>query len=230
MTKSVLNPMESLKKINAAPENEEEIRELVCRILSQDKSAGAKSACLKKLRELENEKLIRLRKAEFSYFDLAAYIKSLCLCSDIIIGQSGRAVSCRTQEMSAAGSPNVLANGFLNLLSNAVKFSPDGKAEVSLKATEALALIFVRSRGRLDLEKCKFKRGLLSAANAAKLHAGSLFLSCAEESVTAVLSISLFLKPVKKAEVPLFPDLLTDDFSCVHIGLSDALSRDGIFV
>lgn len=230
MAKTVLSPLESLRKTEAIPENEEEIRELVCRVISQDKSEEAKRICLKKIRELENAKLIQVKKAEYSYFDLAGFIRSLCLCSDIVFGQNGRKIDCETEEISLAACPKILATGFFNLLSNAARFSPDGPIEVSLKEAGKQAVIAVKNRGNFDFEKDRFKKGLAAAENAARLHKGSLFISASSGSVTAVLSLFLFLKPTAKTHPPLFPDLLTDEFSCVHIGLSDVENCGSLFL
>lgn len=232
MKKTVLSPTESLKRIEATPEHEEEIRELACRILAKDKSEEARSLCLQTFRNLENEKLIRLKTAGYTYFNLSELLRSLCLCSDILLGHTGLRIFCETEEISAAACPKTLATGFLNLLSNAAKFSPDGQIDVSLKEGNRQAVITVRNRGHFDFEKDSFRKGLAAAGSAARLHKGSLFIGASSGHVAAVLSLSLYLKPTGKIEVPLFPDILTDEFSCVHVGLSDVLSSasDGEFL
>ena len=221
MKETVLSPLENLEKIEATPENEEKIRELICRILARNKTESAKSVCQRKLRALENEKLIRLTKADCSYFELSGFLRSICLCSDILLGHTGLRIVCDTEDISTAASPNIFAFGFLNLLSNAAKFSLDGQIEISLKEAEKQAVITVKNQGHFDFEKDGFKKGLAAAENAARLHKGSLFIGASSGCVTAAMSLSLFLIPKNKIEVPLFPELLTDEFSCVHIGLSD---------
>lgn len=230
MAKTVLSPLENLRKTEAMPENEEEIRELICRVLSEDKSEEAKRTCLKKIRELVNEKLIQQKKAEYSYFDLAGFIRSLCLCSDIVFGQNGRRISFEIQEISLAACSKTLATGFFNLLSNAARFSSDGPIEVSLKEAGMKAVITVKNRGNFDFEKDSFKKGLAAAENAARLHKGTLFVSASSGNVAAALSLSLFLKPTAKTQPPLFPELLTDEFSCVYVGLCDVEENNGYFV
>lgn len=221
MKKTVLFPLESLGKIETTPENEEEIRELICRILAQNKTESAKAACRRKLRALENEKLIRQSKAGYSYLDLSELLRSMCLCSEILLGHTGLRIYCNTEDISSAACPNAFAVGFLNLLSNAAKFSLDTTIEVCLKEAGRQAVITVKNQGHFDFERDRFKKGLTAAENAAKLHNGSLFIGASSGCVTAAMSLSLFLKPEKRIEVPLFPELLTDEFSCVHIGLSD---------
>lgn len=232
MKKNVLSPTESLKKIEATPEHEEEIRELACRILAKDKSEAARTLCLQTFRQLENEKLIRLKTVKYAYFDLSEFLRSLCLCSDILLGHTGLRIFCETEEISTAACPKTLATGFLNLLSNAAKFSPDGQIDVSLKEENKLAVITVRNRGHFDFEKDSFRKGLAAARSAARLHKGSLFIGASSGYVSAVLSLSLYLKPTGKIEVPQFPDILTDEFSCVHVGLSDVFpsASDGEYL
>lgn len=230
MTKTTHDALEKLMKIADTEENEEQIRELVCEILSKNRGEEIKSRCLQKLRALENEKCIRAKQCEYSYFDLSGLVRNLCICSDIILGQSGHTLHFEIEEMSLAACPQILINSLLNLLSNAAKFSEDKSITVRLTQTQRRALITVENRGELDFEKVTFKRGINAAANAARLHGGSLFLSRCGGFVTAAFSLSLFLRPTAKVQAPLFADLLTDEFSCVHVGLSDVSDYSSLFL
>lgn len=221
MTKTTADFVEQLMRIEENEENEEQIRELICCILAENRDEKIKHQCLRKLRSLENAKCIRTQKCEYSYFGLSDLLRSIILCSDIILGQSGRRVSCELEEMSAAACPTLMIDAVLNLISNAAKFSEDGEIDVSLKEIGRQAVITVRNRGNFDFEKTQFKSGLTAAGNCARLHSGTLFLADTEGYITAAFSMSLFLRPTARMTVPMFSDFLSDEFSGVHVGLSD---------
>lgn len=221
MTETTADFVEQLMQIEENEENEEQIRELICCVLAENRDEKIKNKCLRKLRALENAKCIRTEKCEYSYFELSDLLRSICLCSDIILGQSGRRVTCELEEMSAAACPTLIIDGVVNLISNAAKFSEDGEIEVRLKESEKRAVITVRNRGRFDFEKTQFKKGLLAAGNCARLHAGTLFLADSAGYITAAFSMSLFLRPTAGMKIPLFSDFLSDEFSGIHVGLAD---------
>lgn len=221
MPKIKQNALDKLLLLAETEENEQEIRELVCFLLSKDRSEKTRRLCLRKLRALENEKCLRTKKCGYTYFDFSALVQNLCICSDILFGQNGHTLRFELEEMSLAACPQIIMDGFLNLISNAAKFSEDGSLTVRLTQAGKRALLCVRNRGDFDFEKTTFQRGIRAAANAARLHGGSLFYARCGGFVTAAFSLSLFLKPTAKMPVPLFPEMLTDEFSCVHIGLSD---------
>ena len=222
MTDTTTDFIEKLMQIDETEENEEQIRELICCVLAENRDEKIKKQCLRKLRALENEKCVCRTSCEYSYFDLSELLRSVCLCSDILLGQTGKRLCCELEPISLAACPDLIADGFLNLLSNAAKFGGDGVIEVTLRESGKQAVLSVRNRGHFDFQKAPFKRGIAAAANSAKLHSGRLFFGSCDGIVTAAMSVSLFLRPTAKRRIPLFTDLLSDEFSAVHIGLSDA--------
>ena len=221
MTETTSDFIEQLMRIEENEENEEQIRELICCVLAENRDEKIKKQCMRKLRSLENAKCIRAEKCEYAYFGLSDFLSSLCLCSEIVLGHTGCRIYADFEEMSLTACPMLIADGTLNLISNAAKFSENGEIEVGLREIGRQAVITVRNRGSVDFRKTAYKSGLTAAASCARLHSGSLFLADTGGFVTASFSASLFLKPTAKMKIPMFSDFLSDEFSCVHIGLAD---------
>ncbi|MDD6526412.1 MAG: hypothetical protein PUF31_01135, partial [Oscillospiraceae bacterium] len=98
MTETTSDFMRQLMQIEENEENEEQIRELICCVLTENRDEEIKNQCRKKLRSLENAKCIFTKKCKYSYFDLSELLRSVCLCSDIILGQTGRRIYAELEE------------------------------------------------------------------------------------------------------------------------------------
>lgn len=205
-------------------ENESKIRGLCSEIIAgaqAQENSNAVSACKKKLRLLENEKCRNEKNVQLKELDLSKLIENLSLCSDIILSDYGKKISCETEKCLVSCNPQVIINAFMNLISNCAKFGKDGFIGVSVKNANDCIVITVRNSGTIDFSKIK-NGGIAAAANTAKLHSGRLFYASKGNLVRAVFSIP---QTAKKAEqkycVPDCTAFLTDEFSPVHIGLAD---------
>lgn len=160
---------------------------------------------------------------EFGTADISQLINSVCLCADILLSDLGVSIQTELEPAEAACCPAVITDAFLNLLSNAARFGRDKTVFVSVRPQRDFVYVGLESGGKLDFDTCTPKIGVKSAANCARLHKGSLFYSAGGSSVTAAFSVSNRLRPTRKYELPVFSELLSDEFSPVHIGLADAL-------
>lgn len=233
MDKTTLDKLKRLTLLEPAKENEAEIRELVCSILScceKPADIEAKRMCLCKLRALSNEKCIAAKECDYGVLDLSELLRSVCLCADILLSGSGYKVTAELEPVLCAVCPTVIIDGFLNLISNAARFGKSREIYVLLKGCGGFASVKVINDGELQFDCCKPKKGIKAAENAARLHGGTLLYGSDRKTVTAGFSVSSRLRQSRRYDMPLFSDLLTDEFSAVHIGLSDVGDHNSIFL
>lgn len=204
-------------------ENEFKIRNLCSEIVAnaQDKKDhNAVNVCRKKLRCLENEKCRNAKSVQMKELDLARLIENLSLCSDIILSDMGKKVSCEAEKCTISCCPKIIINAFMNLISNCAKFGRDNFINISLRSLPDSTVITARNSGTMDFSKVK-GGGIAAASNIARLHKGRLFYASGNNSVEAALCIPQNEKAKQKYNVPDYTAFLTDEFSPVHIGLSD---------
>lgn len=215
---------ERLIKTPPSAENERLIRELAGEVFCRAKSEGdpdTMRACLLKLRSLENMKRFCEKKCEYGEIDVSQLIESVCLCADILLSELGVSVKTQLEPVQSVCCPAAVAGAFLNLLSNAAKFGSGGEVSATVRKGGGFVYVGIENEGSLLFDRCQPRLGVRSAANSAHLHKGNLLYSSNGSRVRAVFSLSDRLHATRRFDAPVFSQLLSDEFSQVHVGLSD---------
>lgn len=206
-------------------ENEEKIRNLCSLIMSQTNEKNhfdALCRCRKKLRLLENEKCRKATACFLKRVDLQREIANLCACCDIVLASFGKSVLCSDEPCPTfCCDCGLIIDAFLNLISNAAKFSSSQRVDVTVKSVGDRFVVGVENDGEIDFSAVSKNGGLAAAGTAARLHGGRLLLCKKETGVLCVLEIPLLQKTTVPSERLNFSSLLSDEFSPIHIGLSD---------
>lgn len=216
-----------LHKLSLIPEkceNEEEIRNLACEILSfasEDERPEALLQCRNKLRKLQNEKCRKAESCQMCILDIGKLLESITLCADVLLSDVSKTLNYTFERQTIGCCPSLIIDAFLNLISNSAKFSNGGNIVISAFSKGDSEFIIVENSGYMDCSCMKSDGGIAAAAKAAKLHGGRLLYSSSGKNVKAGISLSNKIEAKRKYEVPAFSHFLSDEFSPVYIGLSD---------
>lgn len=214
---------EKLKMIKPLPENEREIRELICSLIavsSAEEREMVMSTGRQKIRKTENVKIKNKRSCVMKSCDLGSLLESVSRSADILLADKGKTLLFDFEKSECDSSPELIIDAFLNLISNSAKFSSDDEIYASLEERGDSKILTVENKGFCPC--CNFSgEGIRSASRTARLHGGRLFYSSGKGRVKASMSFPVMHRAKRKYEVPLFSELLTDEFSRVQIGLSD---------
>ncbi|MCM1364369.1 MAG: hypothetical protein NC122_03980 [Faecalibacterium sp.] len=227
MLQTIESKLQQLSKLEPTIENEFKIRSLIAEIsamtnnnIHDEHDKNALSACLLSLRKLENNKCACAKKCDYSFFDIAKLLENICLCSDILLADTGVNLHFESEKAEISCCPQIIIDAFLNLISNSVKFGRGTEIDATLTRNSSRITVIVSNDGEFDFSSASLKSGIRTAHNAARLHHGRLFYSSCDKKVRAGFSIPCTLEPTIKFDIPPFSFYLEDTFSPVHIGLA----------
>lgn len=215
--------LERLKGISPSGKNEKEIRELICALIpisSAEEREGVLSLGRQKLRKTQNVKMKARRSCVMKSCDLGSLLESVARSADIILADKGKTISFDFQREECDSCPELIMDAFLNLISNSAKFSSGDDIYATLTTKGDSKILTVENKGFFNCRDFSGE-GIRSASCTARLHGGRLFYSSGRSTVKASMSFPVAHRAKRKYEVPLFSELLTDEFSRVQIGLSD---------
>lgn len=215
--------LDKLANTNPTEANEKEIRELICSLLplsSAEERLSVLSLGRQKLRKTENSKKKNKRSCVMKSYDLGSLLESVSRSADIILADKGKTLSFDFEKSECDSCPSLIIDAFLNLISNSAKFSKGDEIYALLETKKDSKILTVENKGFAPCGNFAGD-GIAAASRAARLHGGRLFYSSGKGRVVASMSFPSVHRAKRKYEVPIFSDFLTDEFSRVHIGLSD---------
>lgn len=224
MDKDIRKRLDILCALPEKRENEETVRRMVCDILAactQRERQQVLAVCRKKLRKMENEKCRTASFCRMKQLDMGKLLENVCLCADILLCDKGKTLSCSFQSLTGCCCPELIIDAFLNLISNSAKFGKGKEIGASLFSKGESCIILVENEGSFAFGECSRSSGINAAARAAALHAGRLLYSSSGGTVRAGVSLPCLKGTGEKYQVPAFSAFLSDEFSPVHVGLSD---------
>ena len=228
MTNAYLQKLKILKNTQANLKNEELIRNLSCEIAAlapEKEKSKAMAICLRKLRELKNEKGRTQKACQMKRVNLGKLFENAILSADIILSEKGKRIEFSFENEERDCDPEAIIDTFLNLISNSAKFGKGENIRAELFKKEGFCCFKIKNEGAADFSSFSSGGGIASCKNIARLHGGRLLFSTDGKTTCSGFSILHRDESFDSWQGPSFTDYLEDSFSPVRVGLCDVEAR-----